>query len=307
MSAKWSRSEPKNLRPFWATVSLEDALAQATIELFRGDEPISDETKVLEKDQMQEMEPILRSHLDIAVLLAALGERASNYDLAVTIRTPQMMRRSLFGTWPLDENLPEEIELGAEPLFDAKLSGLVEIGVAIVCKGNANPEPGWPSQPGAWLARKTFTIGIDRRQSTFEFDLLTDEYLAQNNLFPGTALVVEVDTDLNVAVDDDLPFARILVTNATLEAIRAGKPSPAVRSMLYFNIMDAILEIKAADVDPVESIVAGSLLDRLTMWAGDGNVPMRASTFHEVCHSSLRRRSLVQSKVELSDALGNLR
>jgi hypothetical protein len=307
MNQDWTRSQPKRLRPFWAVATLEDALSDATLELVPGGEPLSEETKVLEAQQMQDLDPVLRPHLDLAVLCAALGHRAADYELVVTVRTPQMLRRVLFDRWPLDEAIPEEIDLGTDVLADAKISGQLEISVAICCKGASEVEPGWPVHPGAWLSRKTFSIGTDRRQAAFEFDLLTQQEIATRKLSQNTAFVVDIEVELNAVPHDGQCLVSVLVAQSLLETLRSNAVRPTAFRVLTMEIMDAVLEAKCDDIDPSEGVEKGSLLQRLLAWAGDGKQPMPLHDFSAICKSPERRRALVQHQIGLGKTLEEMK
>jgi hypothetical protein len=307
MSQDWTRSEPKRLRPFWAVATLEDALSDATLELVPGGEPLLEETKVLEAQQMQDIDPVLRPRLDLAVLCAALGHRAADYELVVTVRTPQMLRRVLFDRWPLDEAIPEEIDLGTDVLADGKISGQLEISVAICCKGASEVEPGWPLHPGAWLSRKTFSIGTDRRQAAFEFDLLTQQEIATRKLSQNTAFVVDIEVELNAVPQDGQCLVSVLVAQSLLETLRSNAVRPTAFRVLTMEIMDAVLEAKCDDIDPNEGVAKGSLLQRLLAWTGDGKQAMPLHDFAAICKSPERRRALVQHQIGLGKTLEEMK
>lgn len=307
MNLDWTKSAVRTLRPFWAVTTLEDALRSATLELTPGAEPLLEETKVLDAQQMQDLTPILRPHLDLAVLCAALGHRAAEYELVVTVRTPQMLRRLLFGRWSLIEAIPEEIDLGTEALTDAKISGHLEISLAICCKGASVVEPGWPIHPGAWLSRKSFSISRDRRESAFRFELLTAEYITNNLLSEGTVFALEFNVDLNQVPPEDQCTLRILVSQGILDQIQSNSMRPSAFKVLEMEIMDAVLEARASDIDISEPVTKGSQLAGLLLWAGGGKVAMPLHDFDAICKSPERRRSLVQHRTNLATALEEMK
>ncbi|MEZ5715622.1 MAG: hypothetical protein R3D85_10880 [Paracoccaceae bacterium] len=306
MSKDWTRSEPKPLRPFFGAADLDDALKGASLELRRGDEPMTEPTKIVDLTHMQGLDPIMRPNLDAGLLAAALGPRAKDYQLVVTLRTPQMLRRVLVETWPCDGPLPERITFDPEMLQDARTTGAAEFGIAVCLAGDVAHEDGWPSSPGAWLARKTFHIGIDRRQTSFAFDELTDEEIKLRKLSKGAAFVVDAE-ELNAPVQDDQPLARVLVAPSLLDALRSGAIRSAAQEILMAEIIEALLDAKAAEIDPAEPVVEGSGLQRLLEWASDGKEPMPLAEFAEICRTSDRRRALVQHRVELAHKLEALR
>lgn len=307
MSFDWTRSQPKKLRPFWAVANLEDALENATLELVRGAEPLLEETKILDAHQMQDLDPIVRPHLDVAVLCAALGHRATDYELIIAVRTPQMFRRELVARYEIDESIPEEVELGTKSFEDAKLSGQVEITVAVCCKGIDEEESGWPVHPGAWLCRKSFSIGTDRRQAAFEFELLTDQEIVSRKLSANTAFVVDFDADLNVRPQDNQCLVSVLVAKDLLETLRSGAVRPSAFKVLEMEIMDCVLEAKAEEIKSVGTVEKGSLLERLLSWAGGGKNPMQLPEFAEICGSPERRRALVQHRTNLAKTLEDMK
>lgn len=168
-------------------------------------------------------------------------------------------------------------------------------------------EPGWPAHPGAWLSRKTFSIGMDRRRAAFAFDLLTEDEIKIRKLSPNTAFVVDFEVDLNVVAEEGQCLASVLVAEELLEALRSGAIRSAGHSILQMEIMDAVLEAKAGDIDLNEAVEKGSLLERLLQWAGDGKQQMSVQDFKAICSSPERRRALCQHCVNLSKALQEIK
>ncbi len=307
MTKPWTRSEPKTLRPFFGATGLEDILEEASIELRRGDEPLTEEKRVLDAAQMQDLDPILRPCLDADGLTEALGPRAGDYELVVTLRTPQMFRRELVGRWRCDGELPQEITFDDPRLLsDARVTGHAIIGITICLSKAVSPEEGWPASPGAWVARKTFDLGIDRRQSTFSFDPLTEEERQARGLPERTAFVVDAE-DLNQPIQEDEPMARVLVAPALLDALRAGAMPAAAQAILMGEILDALLDAKAGEIASATEVVEGSGLERLLGWASGDREPMALRQFAEICKSSERRRAFVQHRTDLARNLEALR
>ena len=303
----WTRTEPRDLSPFFDLQDASDLLKDATIVLRPGDEPTSTPRHVLDPEQMLALAPMVRPMLSSRALETALGDEAAAYDLILTVETPQMMRRTIEGRWPCDGAIPDVIELSSGSVDDGRLAGLVEIGLAICLRETGPAQLGRPEYAGSRLAEAHFSLGIDRRQNTFAFEELTEEIRRQRQLPPGTTFHVELDPDdLVTALDTDRAMAVVYVTPSLLAIIRNGSPKPALSAIVSVQIMDAVLEV-AARSDLGAVVEKGSGLERLIDWTSDGGKRMDATEFREAIGDAGRRRAIVQDRLGLTSTLSGLR
>ena len=307
MTEIWTRSQPQELTPFFGAQAASTLLSDAAIALRPGAEPILEPRMILDADGMRTLDPTIHLNVDREKLSAALGDRTADYDLILTVRTPQLLRRALAGRWSCGEELPSELPVDFEALRDARLSGSVELGLAICLRTTVTAEEGWPEFPGSRLAGKTFVLGVDRREAAFVFEELTDEIRAARKLPEGTTFVVDVSADeLEIPLDDDRPLATVYVAPLLLGAIRAGAVGAAGNAILSAEIVDTVLEA-ANTAEPEGSIDENSGLARLMGWASDDRDPMPWEDLRSILQDRDRRRALVQHRLRITDVMRTLR
>lgn len=300
MNRDWTRTQPKILLPFFGATAIEDVLKDTMIVARQGEEATSEERIVLDDSDMLVLDPEMHLALDGAVLGSVLGNRIVDYDLILTVRTPQFLRRELAGRWRCDEDLPTKIDVPYDTLSDARTSGLVEICLAICLRNDVMAEAGWPAFAGSHLARKTFEIGIDRRMATFAFEVLTPELRNERHLPEGTAFVAELES-LVEPVGEDSPLGTVYVTPALLHALRSGNAKNSTQIMVA-QILDILLDA-VADIEADVVVEEGSGLQRVLDWASDGTEPMTWKELRKIVEKPERRRALVQHRTQMESVL----
>lgn len=258
----WVKTASERLRPYFGAEAAAPLLKDMELILKGGDSAVPERRWIIDEMQMQGLSPKLYPKLSDASLDAVFGARRSAFELVVTLRTPQMLRRELVCRHPLAAGAPECIEVPESMLRDAKLTGLFELGVSICLCEETSLGPGWPEQLGSWVARDTYTIGLDRRQSAFRIEILTETMLKERALPSGTMIWVDVD-DLNVVYDDGSACATAYVSEKLHEKFTSGKTHSAVTALLYSEIVCAVLSAPDSGIKDATEITAGSPLENI--------------------------------------------
>jgi len=136
---------------------------------------------------------------------------------------------------------------------------------------------------------------------------LTEEQIASRKLSLNATFVVDIDVDLNVTPPEGQCLVSIFVVKSLLDAIHSSAVRPTALKVLEMEIMDAVLEAKAAEIVPSEGVAKGSLLERLLSWAGGGKDPMAVQDFADICSSPDRRRAFVQHRASLTKTLEDMK
>ena len=259
----WVRSQPKTLRPYFGAQAAEDLLDEMELVLKFGDAPVQVNRLIVDDSQMADMAPRLYPKLSEERINAVFGERRSAFDLLVTLRTPQMLRRELVERFSLGEEAPECIEVPQHMLKDAKLTGLFELGVSICLSNEIDLGPGWPSHLGSWVAKEVYTIGLDRRQSAFRILPLTEELAKSLHLPKGTFVYVDDIEDLNTVYDEGTSCATAYVSEKVLLSSAAGKSAAAVAALIWSEIASAILLADGNGVSDADEVTGGSPLEAI--------------------------------------------
>lgn len=255
----WVRSESKTLRPFFGAEKAWKLLHDAAIVVEIGGEAKTEERIELGPEAMGAFSPIIFPRLSEEVLNDALGETRKAFSLAVTLRTPAMLRRELAAIFPLAGELPTEVAVPSEILKDGRLSGLCEIGLSICLSEQVELGLGWPSQVGGFVSQKTFVIGLDRSQSSFRILPLTSDIINRERLPSGTFVYVEVE-DLNEVYEEGCACATAYVAEGVLTAASKSKNKVAVAALMQAEIISQILLARDNGVSEANEVREGSPL-----------------------------------------------
>ncbi|MEM7516822.1 MAG: hypothetical protein AAF368_07850 [Planctomycetota bacterium] len=298
-----TRTEPRTLSPFFALGGVEELLDAAEIVLRPGEDPRNEERIVLEPDELRTLAPTILPNIGIDDLTAALGDAAKDFDLILTVETPQFLRRALVDRWSCDTEPPRAEELSQDIIADGLLSGVLEIGLSICLREDTPPEAGRPELAGARVASKAFSIGIERRQNTFAFDELTDELRRKHRLPDETTYLIAADPDdLTHVPEDDRPIAVVYLTSNVLSSLRSGALKPTAVTFLLVEILDAVLE-EVAKIDAATEPEEGSGIARLVEWASEGGTKVDWKTLRDDIGDPGRRRAFVQHRLGLNATL----
>lgn len=259
----WVRSQPKTLRPYFGAQAAENLLEDMELVLKFGDSPVQANRIILTDDQLADLAPRLYPKLSDQRINSAFGDHKAAFELVVTVRTPQMLRRELVARFPLDEEAPECVEIAEDILQDAKLTGLFEIGVSICLAKEAQLGPGWPTQLGSWVARETYSIGLDRRHSAFRILPLTEELIDNFQLPKGTFVYVDDIDDLNRVYDEGTSCATAYVSEKVLISSASGKSASVVAGLIWSEIAFAILSSSDNGVSDAKELSKGSPLEAI--------------------------------------------
>lgn len=259
----WVRTQPKTLRPYFGAEAAEKLLDEMELVLKLGDAPVLTRRLVVDDGQMDGMSPRLYPKLVEERIDAAFGDMRAVFDLIVTLRTPQMLRRELVARYSLAEEAPDWIDVRHEMLRDAKLTGLFELGVSICLAREVNLGAGWPNQLGSWVARDVFTVGLDRRQSAFRILPLTPELIQSRKLPKGTFVYVDDIDDLNVVYEDGASCATAYVSEKVLLSSSAARSASAVTALIWSEIACAILSANGNGIAEAQEVTRGSPLEAI--------------------------------------------
>lgn len=291
----WKHQWSTTLRPFYALDDLRNALKLAAIRLKPEEEAMVEERRIISRDELMASSPVVLPRVDVAGVRKVLGEHSEHFSLVATLRTPQLFRRELIGKWSLSGKIPEEIPISASVSADARESGLMEIGIAICLTEETLLPEGWPRQVGSWLSQKTFTIGIDRRQSSFNLLPLTEKVRLDNNLPAGAIIYAEAER-LNEVIEEDDACAQIWLAETLLDLLRSGKANSQLQAYIKSEVIYSALE--GANLGAITEIVPGSNLEKILTTLNNGN-QMEWKKFKELVDNRQRLRALVHDSSDL--------
>lgn len=294
----WKRSQPTVLRPFFGAQSALDLLDDAEIILRSGGDPTG-ETRIVQAGSLSDVDPILLPRVAETAVQQILGEKRNAFELAVTLRTHHMFRRELVSRHSLANEIPESITIPKDCMIDAKQSGLFEIGLSICFTYDGDLGPGWPEHVGAWLSRKTFTVGLDRSEGAFRIRPLTEAVRKRASLPDGTFIYVEDVSDLNEIYEEGEACAVAYVSEGVMAKQAGAKPKSAINALLYSEVVAAILTSPGNGIDEATEITPDSPLSNLVTNLSTPKLNLDLPTLKELVKDPVKLRAHVHDASNL--------
>lgn len=305
---EWRRSEPRDVRPFFGARPLEEALDGAAIAMRPREDPIADESVALQLGDLDDDEVTLFPRLSNEAVLSTLGDRAESYALVVTLRDPTFKRRALWGTWSAAGEMPETILISAETLREFGHGREVEIALSLCLTADRDPEPGWPSTTGGWIARKKFSIGVHTQRSAFDIRPLTEEIRKANKLPDGALVFASLGgVPLDERVEEGEAFAVCYLAESVLAAMSSSREGSALNLVIGAEMVAAVVSAIAEEgnLAELEAVEPGTPLERFLRQLG-GEEPMSLDRFRRLVDDPQRMRATIHDRIGVVAGLEKL-
>ena len=301
---EWHRSEPRDVRPFFAAQKAESALENTGIRLTAESDICQEASFELDDADLLKLEPVIYPTIANIHSWIPQGLSASDLDLLVLARQALLKRSELVGRYPLSEPIPDEIEIPGDVIELLGGGRNAQMTVAIVLAADRDPEPGSPFVRGHWLARKTFSLRTRSTPALFDIRPRGDEEWVANGYPAKTLYAVEYLSGIE-ATDED-GAASIAVVHIHSDAhIRLvdTKLGDSVQPLLAAEIITSILQQSLSDWEGLETAPSGSALETLVKQL----TKVQAVSLHELAalakSGSPRLRAIVQSRLGVVQTL----
>lgn len=243
----YSRSESRDVRPFFEAVTLERVLAGATLQLFEGSGFVDAPVFTVEERDLDRLALTVRPNLTATMLDAGAVSRRKLI-LVVTASNPFLKRTFVAAKIPLRSTPPETVTLDAETLERLGGGAHLDVDVALCLAERATRRPGQPFLRGHWLARKSFALRPPKLSEDFEVEPLDDEGWKAMGLPPKTLYHVEYYGGFNEPVSRDRPIAKVRL-HADAYRKLAGEALPkASRPFMAFLTAEISSQLVAASL-----------------------------------------------------------
>ena len=103
----WTRTEPQELRPFFALDALNDILVDSKISTRAGDDPSEETNLYIEQRDFEEVVIEIFPEVDNKKVTKALADKADNFSWILVIRDPMKKKKSVHKKWTASSGLPE--------------------------------------------------------------------------------------------------------------------------------------------------------------------------------------------------------
>lgn len=304
MTFEWHRSEPRDVRPFFAAQKAETALEQSGIRLTSDGEVTKDTHFELDDTDLRKLEPTLYPAVVNSHLWMPEGLSAADIELVVIARQPLLKRSELLGRYSLEELIPEEIEIPSEVLKSLGGGRNTQVTLALALAGDRPPQPGSPFVHGHWLARKSFAFRSRSTPILFDIRPRTDEEWVANKYPARTLYAVEYMSGIESEPEEGINSVAVVYVHAdSHNRLVDTKLGDAVQPLLAAEIVTTILQQSLTDWENLDEAPKGSALDRLLKQLRKVS-PITLSDLAELVRTKpSRARALVQSRLDVVQSL----
>lgn len=258
-NANYHKSATKDIRPFFAAATLEEAVDGAKIRLFE-DQPFTDaSTFSIEEQEVQRLAIVVKPNISEATLAGGAIPR-NKLALAITAVNPFLKKTVLVQKVSLAKEAPDEVVIDAEVL--ERLGGGANMTIEVVlCLASAlTKQVGKPFMEGHWLSKKSFSLRPPKPAEDFGVDEMGDDGWKAMGFPAKTLYYVEYYGGVNEPANKDRSIAKVYVHSDVYKKLAADNLPKMSRPLMAFLAAEIPCQILASsysdwkDSDDVESI-----------------------------------------------------
>jgi hypothetical protein len=246
-AATYHKSATKDIRPFFGTATLENALDGVQIRLF-DDQPFTDASSfAVEEQDVARLNITIRPNLSEQVLAAGAVPRRKLI-LAVTAFNPFMKRTALVARTLLSVSPPEEVPIGPEVLELLGGGASVTVDVALCLAQQLPKKPGSPFLQGHWISKKTFDLRPPKLSEDFDIVPMEDSDWTAIGMPAKTLYFVDYYSGANEPVSKDRPLAKVRVHSDVFKKLAVDSNQKMARPLMAFLAAEIPCQILAASL-----------------------------------------------------------
>lgn len=241
----YHKSASKDVRPFFAAATLEEAIDRAQIRLFE-DQPFTDATSfTIDEQEAPRLALAVKPNLSEATLAGGAIAR-SKLALAVTAVNPYLKKTLLIHKVSLAKPAPGEIAIGAEVLERLGGGANITVEVALCLATSLNREVGKPFMQGHWLSKKAFDLRPPKPAEDFGVDPMDDAGWKAMGFPPKTLYHVDYYGGVNEPANKERPIAKVFVHADVYKKLAADNIPKLSRPMMAILAAEIPCQILAA-------------------------------------------------------------
>jgi hypothetical protein len=259
---EWHRSEPREIRPFFAAAKAEAALELSGIRLCEGGDTTQDTTLTIEEGDLKALMPVVLPAVVNPQLWMPADLSPADVHLVLLARQPLLKRSEVLGRYPLDSSIPDELEVPPETLAAMGGGRNTQITLALALADDRVPQPGSPFVVGHWLARKTFNLRASSNPVLFDIRTRDDEDWIKHDYPAKTLYAVDYQGGMEAPSDDSSGSVAIVYVHAEAHTKMVDtKLGDALQPLLASEIITTILQMSLTDWENLAEPSSGSALE----------------------------------------------
>ena len=303
MSIEWQRTEPREIRPFFAIAKAEAALENTGIRL-NADADISQETAFdVGEDDYRSLSPVVIPSLTNPQLWLPDQLSTSDVALVLIVRQPLLKRTEVVARYRLDEEIPDELEITEEVLVRFGGGRNLQITLALVLDADRPPLPGIPFVVGHWFARKVFYFRSINNPALFDIRTRSSGEWVECGYPESTFYAVEYQGGIQVPQEEGgVSIATVFVHLDRYDALVDTKLGDALQPLWASEIISQILVESLSEWEALQEAPEGSPLANLLKKIAKSE-KMTLSDMAKLVRSPARLKAQLQSQLSVLAAL----
>jgi hypothetical protein len=303
MSVDWQRTEPREIRPFFAIGKAEAALESSGIRL-TDDGDISQETTFdVGEDDYRSLAPVLLPSVANPQLWLPDQLSPKDVSLVLIVRQPLLKRTEVVARYRLDEVIPDELEIAEDVLVRFGGGRNLQITLALVLDSDRPPLPGVPFVVGQWFARKVFNFRSTNNPALFDIRTRTSADWVEYGYPESTFYAVEYQGGIQVQQDEGgVSIATVFVHADRYEALVDTKLGDALQPLWASEIISQILVESLSEWENSGEAAEGSPLANLLKKI-DKSGRMTLPDLAKLARSPAKLKAQLQSQLSVLAAL----
>jgi hypothetical protein len=298
MNPTWRRSEPREIRPFFATTAAEKALEHAKIRLFERDAPSDRVTHAIEALDFHRLAVTLLPELEIDAVVSTTPELASlPLDFVAFARDPFRKRMQFLHRQPVDSSIPQEIPVEQNVIDSYAHGRAVELTLALCLAEDAHPPPGFPTVQGQWISRKTFEIKLRTAPSLFDIRPIPDEEWKSMGFPARTFTFIERTRNLNEELAEDETVAIGYIHEDAYGPMANGPNGAMLQALVAVDMLVDVILDSREELKEVEAVQPGTPLERLLARLSGGGEKMTIIELQRLLGDPRKLKALFQAEL----------
>jgi hypothetical protein len=301
----WQKQESRRVRPFR---SAKDFLGEVGFRMYADEDFKTDEAVQTGDVELSKLALAIRVPAVALNFEEAVGVPTSLLRLVVTVEDRTFKDSEVAVNIPMAEAgaSVRVLDLDAGAVERLSWAGETRVHAAVVLAEPRNGDVGTAQRVGAWVARKTFSIGKARDTAAFSINAVEPEYFEKLGLPAGTTYLVEIaDPDLNQSCENLPDLVKVSLAKAVHSALARNEESTMAKALIKSIYVDVVATVLATGYSNLSSDVQPESIIEVVTSKLSKSTGFSAERLRQLAKESAGAllRAVVQADVELTRAL----
>jgi len=223
----------------------------------------------------------------------------------MALRDPMLKKRVTKNTWNIEE-IPNEILLDEDEVLRFGHRRELHITLALALCKSIEPNPGWPTKKGDWIAKRSFVIKTNTMSSAFDLRKMTADEAKLWTGFRGALIHVDyIDGRLLEEPEEDSPLATCYIAEDVYDSMQRATEGPLLQSLVMTEVVAGVLLAAGEDIEDATDVPKGVPLERILNHLG-ADKRMGLDQLKSIIRDPLKLRAAVHDRLDVISQLRSL-